>query len=53
MTEILYQPELQNKEAYALSQVSHPIELTMITTRGIVEMEIVLEEGGKDEEFRR
>ncbi|KAA0066522.1 retrotransposon polyprotein [Cucumis melo var. makuwa] len=51
--EILYQPRLQNKAANVLSRVSHSVELTMIITPRIVEVEIMLEELWKDEELQK
>ncbi|KAL0546500.1 hypothetical protein IC582_016410 [Cucumis melo] len=51
--EILYQTGLQNKAADALSRVTTPSELNIMTTLGIVDMETVTKEVEGDEELQK
>lgn len=50
--EMLYPLGLQNKVSDALSKVSHYVELAMLSTPEIVDVEIVLNEVEKDEVSR-
>ena len=50
--EILYQPDLQNKAADALSRKDQTVELNTMTTTGIVDIELIEKEVENDKELQ-